>query len=295
MGFMKNQNKSSSNYFAILSWSLIFFVSSCSTPQAAPTPNISEMAVEIASTLMAVTSQAPTNTIEPTITPTAIPLVTEVQIARVKLDESGRLFFSGFVVNIGSQPIQGIGIKLILKDKNGNVSSEKFDLVCYIPVGGKSPFNTLMGYGELDYSGGLSVDFGQPVFASQEFVELANSLEITTTGFLDYGNGQGEIYGVVSNIGQKVIPYPMIGGYLIDTNGFVESMIPNGGGMVIEMNNSTLLPGESFKFMGSIETPNPSMPNLSPIAYLPSIPMPGENGACGLTYTESGEFVPSTP
>lgn len=292
---MKNQNKSSSSYFTILSWLLIFFVSGCSSPQAAPTPNVSEMAVEIASTLIAMTDQAPTNTPESTLTPTAIPLVTEVQNARIKLDESGRLFFSGFVVNIGSQPIQGIGLKLILKDKNGNVSSEKFDLACYIPVGGKNPFITLMGYGELDYSGGISVEFGQPVFANQEMVELANSLEITTTGFLDHGNGQGEIYGVVSNIGQKVIPYPMIGGYLIDNNGFVEDMIPNGGGMAIEMNNSTLFPGDTFKFIGSIETPNPSLPNLSPIAYLQSIYTPGEVGACGLTYTDSGEFIPIAP
>lgn len=294
---MKKQKKSFSTYFTILFWLLIFFVSGCSSPQTAPTPNISEMAVEIASTMMAMTAQAPTNTPEatPTLTATAVPIITEVQNSRIKLDESGRLFLSGFVVNIGSQPIQGIGIKIILKDKNGNISSEKFDLACYIPVGGKSPFNTLMGYGELDYSGGIFVSFGQPVFASQEMVELVNSLEITTTGFLDYGNGQGEIYGVVSNIGQNVIPYPMIGGYLIDNNGFVETMIPNGGGMVIQMNKSTLLPGETFKFLGSIDTPNPTLPNLSPVAYLPSIPMPGETGACGLTYKESGEFIPSVP
>ncbi len=291
---MKKLKLRSSIYFTTLSL-LIFLIYGCSSPQPAPTPNVSEIAVEIVSTIMAMTAQAPTVTPEATITPTAVPLVTEVQNARVKLDASGSLFFSGLVANIGSQPIQGIGLKLMLKDQSGNVTLEKFDLICYIPVGGKRPFNTLMGYGEADYSGGISVEFGQPVFANSEMAELANSLEISTTGFLDYGNGQGEIKGVISNIGQKVVPDPFIGGYLIDNNGFVETMIPNGAGMVIEMNKLTLLSGETFNFMGSINTPNPPLQNLTPIAYLQSIPTPGEVGACGLIYTESGEFIPNIP
>ena len=265
-------------------WALILLFSiltiyGCFPQSSTPTADVNVLAIQMASTMVALTagvSPAP-----PTFTPvpTALPLPVELQNYAVRTEPDGQVMFSGYIANTGDAAIKGVQFKLKLFDPFGKQVAEKDELVCFIEPGGKRPFLSLMGYSPLEYRG-VGIDFEQPAFASVQLASLAQSVQLDNVSLRELGMGSGELQGTITNGGQNPLPPVMIAGAIYDQYGNILELIPPGAGAVYDKINSTLMPGETSSWVVSINIPDPAQLEVTAGAFISNIPLPSEGHPC---------------